>query len=126
MQVPSSGHHGEMRIKGLVATPSRSQTSGDPWSLSREMWERHAPALTSDKELSVSALGCMCQLSPRQRSNNQDYARRKGNVEPAVWRSHFIFLTPGLYLPREISAEGEPDIADRSQAPRPQGCRGAG
>lgn len=57
MQAPSSGHHGEMKIKGLVATPgdsSQSQTSGDPWSLSRDMWERHAPAVSGDKELCVS------------------------------------------------------------------------
>lgn len=125
MQAPSSGHHGKMKIKGLVATPadsSKSKPLGDPWSLSREMWEGVHLRFPVTKS-SVSASGCICQLSPRRGSNNQDYVQRKGNVEPTVRRSHLFSSLLAFTKLRDQCRRLSQMLLTGQEAPNPKSCR---
>ena len=94
MQVPPSGHHGEMRIKRLVEAGRLTQAR-------------------ANKELCVTFVFTW-QPSPGQGSDNQDCAQRKGNAEPTVSTSCFIFLTlslpQGLFTKRSVQT-AEPHTA---------------
>lgn len=94
MQVPPSGHHGEMKIKRLVEARRLTQAR-------------------ANKELCVTFVFTW-QPSPGQGSDNQDCAQRKGNAEPPVSTSCFIFLTlslpQGLFTKRSVQM-AEPHTA---------------
>lgn len=94
MQVPPSGHHGEMRIKRLLEARRLTQAR-------------------ANKEFCVTFVFTW-QPSPGQGSDNQDCSQRKGNAEPTVSTSCFIFLTlslpQGLFTKRSVQT-AEPHTA---------------
>lgn len=125
MQAPSSGHHGKMKIKGLVATPADSRKSkplGIPGAWAEKCGKGVHLRFPVTKS-SVSASGCICQLSPRQGSNNRDYVQRKGNVEPTVRRSHLFSSLLAFTKLRDQCGRLSQTLLTGRAAPNPKGCR---